>query len=249
MWNRYLLYAFTFLLIGFSPSCNKGSKDKATKVVTKFRNTNLPDSSWNQLCRYYPKFSFKAQVDYEDGFSNYSFIANIRIAHDSLIWASLTGPMGVEVARVLIDLDSVKIWNKLAGTKTTQPISYLNKYLPFNPDFFAVEDFLLGNPLSISAKTPVRDTTSSATEFKQDDLTVFINHSADMKNYTLYSVLLKDKMVRQQMDITFDSYRPIDQKRFSCLRNINIKRGEEKIKISADIYKFGIASALEFPFW
>jgi len=249
MWNKYLLWSLAILLSAFATSCNKSSNSKADNAIKKFRNSSLPDSSWNRLTQHYPSFTFKAKVDYEDALANYSFIANIRIAHDSMIWASFTGPMGVEVARVLIDLDSVRIWNRINATKTTQPIAYLNKYLPFNPDFFSLEDFLMGNPLNISSRPPVVDSSTAITEFKQDDLAFFIVHNADMKNYTLSSILLKDKMVRQQMDITFGSYRPVAQKQFSCTRNINIKRGEENIKISADIYKHGTAGSLEFPFW
>lgn len=249
MWNKTIIFSGILLLMSFPfQSCKESSSKKKTSSA-KIKRAELPDSSWNKLYNYYPSFSMKAKVEYEDKMSSYSFIANIRIAHDSLIWASFTGPFGVEVARLLVDRDSVKIWNKLNGEKSVRTIAYLNKYLPFNPDYFLLEDFLLANPLNISRQFPSRESDSAYTTFSQDDVTLFISHKADMKNYTLSGLLLKDKMMKQQMDVTFESYRNIQEKLFSCQRTINIKRGEGTINISADIYKYGTASSLEFPFW
>ena len=139
--------------------------------------------------------------------------------------------------------------NKLSGEKTTNHISFVKKYLPFEGDFFMLEDFLLANPLCVLRVAPKVEGDSANTNFVQSDVNLFVRHQADMKNCTLLSVLLKDMMLKQQMDVTFENYLKAEFGNFSTKRTINIKRGEQNIKISAEIYKYSPASGLEFPFW
>jgi hypothetical protein len=108
----------------------------ASSVKNEQRVLVYPDTSWQLLSRYPPYFSLKSKVDFNDGQTAMSFVANVRMRKDSLIWVSFTGPFGVEVIRAMIDRDSVKIWNKLSNERSTQPVSSLNRFLPFTPYAF-----------------------------------------------------------------------------------------------------------------
>jgi hypothetical protein len=230
-------------------SCKKSLSGNTSTVNTKERMLAYPDTSWQTLSRYPPYFSLKTKVDFNDGQTAMSFVANVRMRKDSLIWVSFTGPLGIEVIRSLIDRDSVKIWNKLSNERTTQPISSLSRFLPFTPTLFDIQDFLLGNPLLISTVKPAISNADILRIFTQDNVRYSIQHNIDMQNYTLSELLLKDKMEKQQMDATFESYERLQGYAFSKARNIKINRGDQKMDLALDIYKYGEVEKLDFPFW
>lgn len=242
--------SFLILVILLSLCSCKIKKDNQTsEISSSVRMTELPDTSWSSFFQYYDRFSFKSKIDYNDGKSDLSFTANFRIRRDSLIWVSIGGPLGIEVARAVIDKDSVKVWNKLANERNNYPLSFLNRFLPFNPSFYDVQDFLLGNPLLLSKKAPIKINDEVQTSFYQDDYTFGIKHTVNNKSYTLSSIMLKDKMQKQSMDATFENHEKVDSfYNFSTVRNINIERGGEKTKIQSEIYKYFIPTSLEFPF-
>ncbi len=236
-------------ILAMVQSCKKSAKDTSPSAISGERTLVYPDSSWQSLSRYPAYFSLKSKVDFNDGRTAMSFIANVRMRKDSLIWVSFTGPFGIEVIRAVIDKDSVRIWNKLSSERNTQPVSSLNRFLPFTPTFFDIQDFLLGNPLLISSAKPSISNANLMRIFMQDNVRYSVQHNVDMQNYTLSELLLKDKMEKQQMDATFESYERLQGYAFSKARNIKIIRGEQKMGLELDIYKYGEVEKLDFPFW
>ena len=61
-------------------------------------------------------FYGKAKADFSSERASGNVTVYIRMQKDSVIWISITGPLNIEGARVLITPDSVKIINKLEGT-------------------------------------------------------------------------------------------------------------------------------------
>ena len=72
-------------------------------------------------------FSARVNVDATIDKENRSFNANLRICKDSAIWMSISPALGIEVARVLIDKDSVRFINRLNSTYFKGGFAYLNK--------------------------------------------------------------------------------------------------------------------------
>ncbi|HEY0261699.1 MAG TPA: DUF4292 domain-containing protein, partial [Chitinophagales bacterium] len=187
----FVVFSVLLLLVA---SCKK--KGTETKTSVEKRTLNAIFSPYNYS---YKTISFRAKIDYNDGKADLSFNGNFRIQQDSLIWISFTGPFGIEVIRAMISLDSVHIWNKLNGDKNHYPISYLTHYFPVG-NYFAVQDFLLGNPLQLSDSRIVTDTIADAVTFTQDDIKTRLVQQGNTKNYTVFSYLLKDKMMNQTLD-------------------------------------------------
>lgn len=223
-------------------SCKK--KTIETKSIAKKTAINTVFLPYSYT---YKTIAFRAKIDYNDGKMDLSFNGNFRIQPDSLIWISFTGPLGIEVARTIISPDSVRVWNKLQGEKICRPISYITNYFPVG-NFYALQDFLLGNPLLLSDSRIVTDTVSDAITFTQDDINIRLVQQGDTKNYTVVSYLLKDKMLNQTLDATFGNQQLLDNHFFSCERTINILRGAQQYNIKMDIYKFQSGEALAFPF-
>ena len=81
-----------------------------------------------------------------------SFTMNVRMARDSAIWISLSPALGVELARVLLLPDSVRVISKVPSNKFVFEGNYkqLEKSLgiPFN--FYTFQDLFSGNPLGLN---------------------------------------------------------------------------------------------------
>ena len=81
-----------------------------------------------------------------------SFTMNVRMARDSAIWISLSPALGVELARVLLLPDSVRVISKVPLNKFVFEGNYkqLEKSLGIPFDFYTFQDLLSGKPLGLN---------------------------------------------------------------------------------------------------
>jgi len=90
-------------------------------------------------------FAARVAVDAELDRDKRSFNVNLRIQRDSIIWMSISPAMGIEVARVLINRDSVKFINRINGTYFKGGFGYLSELVQADLNFQMVQSILLGN--------------------------------------------------------------------------------------------------------
>jgi len=74
----------------------------------------------------------------------YDVTANVRVVHGEAIWISVTAIMGIEVARVLITPDSIKVINRLTSEYVNEPFIYLHHFTGNGLDFATLEKLLMG---------------------------------------------------------------------------------------------------------
>ena len=81
-----------------------------------------------------------------------SFTMNVRMARDSAIWISLSPALGVELARVLLLPDSVRVISKVPSNKFVFEGNYkqLEKSLGIPFDFYTFQDLFSGNPMGLN---------------------------------------------------------------------------------------------------
>jgi len=93
----------------------------------------------------YTFFYARLKLDYESANENLQATVYIRIQKDSIIWISVTGPLGIEGARALIRPDSLQVMNKIDKTILTRPVNYLQEKFHIPIDFYALQDLITGN--------------------------------------------------------------------------------------------------------
>ncbi|MEP6465377.1 MAG: DUF4292 domain-containing protein [Parafilimonas sp.] len=71
----------------------------------------------------------------------------IKMKKDSAIWISITGPLNIEGARILVTPDSVKIINKLDGTLQLSSIARLRQITKLPLTFSDFQNIILGKAL------------------------------------------------------------------------------------------------------
>ena len=103
----YKLLCFIFVVVIFF-ACSATKELKVKKKVRLISDSklynNIIDSSLNYSAIYFKKFS----VSVDNNGKKNSYKGVMKIQRDSAIWISMTAPLGIEVARILITQDSVK---------------------------------------------------------------------------------------------------------------------------------------------
>ena len=65
----------------------------------------------------------KVEIDIEGKNMTFDDLSGqLRMRHDSLVWLSVTAPMGIEVARIKVSTDSVWVINRLEKTYLAEPL-------------------------------------------------------------------------------------------------------------------------------
>lgn len=100
---------------------------------------------------HFTTFSGRAKSKIVINKDSYDVTANVRIERDKAIWISVSALMGIEVGRVLITPDSVKIINRLQSEFVSKPFNYLYRFTSEEMDFSSLQQLLLGNVIGRAA--------------------------------------------------------------------------------------------------
>lgn len=139
------IIAFVAFLLLFSVSCKQA--DKARKSSLDEKSTAYLLEQMKKNAFNFNTLSYKAAVSIKQEESKKSFKTTIRLKRDSAIWISISPALGIEVARVLIIQDTVKILNRLNKEYFIGDYSYLNKRFDIDLEFTFIQALLLGNPI------------------------------------------------------------------------------------------------------
>lgn len=194
-------------------------------------------------------FYGKAKADFSSEQASGNATVYIHIQKDSAIWISITGPLNIEGARVLITPDSVKIINKLEGTVQMSSIQHLQQItrLPFNFNDF--QNIILGKPA-------VDDNASLNFNIKPDSITIsaqqsFINY---IFSFTRNNFLLgQSKYIANSngnaidANIFYNNYQNINGINFSTSRDIAVT-GTSPMKLELNFKEYNFNQPQSFPF-
>ena len=147
--NRIALY---FFCIVFASSCvtknvaevdfhipPKNAKELISKVNLK---NNSPE--WLAL-------KGRVRLMLEKG-NEVSLGISIRVRKDSLIWASVAAPFGIELFRAVLTKDSVYYINRANKTYFVKPIAHISKIIKTDIAFNEIQQMIIANPKIVKKK-------------------------------------------------------------------------------------------------
>ena len=196
----------------------------------------------------YHTLSAKAKLTWDDTKSQQDFSATLRMKKDSIVWMSITGPMNVEAARVLIKPDTFQLLNKVNTEYTGHDFSYINNWLLFPVSFPMLQQILSGERPDIHEKASTAAYQDSMFIIYAENNNLLEKIWVNSGNYTIAKILLKDKLLTQQMSITFDSYNLLEGKPFSYHRVIEVNRDGAILVLTIDFTKVKLNENLSYPF-
>ncbi len=98
---------------------------------------------------HFETLSGKLSANVESATLNGGFKINLRSAHDSVLWMSLTPALGIEAARILIQHDTLQYLNKLKKQSFSGNFDAIDTVLYYHTGYNFLENLLVGNPVDI----------------------------------------------------------------------------------------------------
>ena len=198
----------------------------------------------------YKTFAGKLEVDYEDALGKkYEVNAHIRMYSDSLIWISVTGLLGIEGMRILVNPDSVKILDKQNKIYTGRAITFIQDLTGMPLDLVTLQDLLIGNPVFLG---------SQILSYKKTEENIILQNNGQVfKN--LITISRKDYLVRnsklddidpQRNRTCYLNYHGYENKKgvnFSTKRKIQVSE-KKKLDIELEFKQYSFNETLTFPF-
>tara|TARA_B110000483_G_scaffold42641_1_gene53056 strand:+ start:39029 stop:39775 length:747 start_codon:yes stop_codon:yes gene_type:complete len=234
-----------FLLLVFVLAC-KSTSEISSSAGKKMSAKQL---SKQMLAANY-EFDFlqaKARIKFDDGAINQSFTANIRIENNSTIWISLTGPFGIEGARVLMTEDRIQIIDRLNNKYYDEEYTFIDQYLSFQTSLLFLQKLIVGNIFQdeLSKYKVLLDHENYVINNDYNDLDAKYTISP---NFKYRRVEMDEKFGSRNIEMDFNEYKFIDKQLFAMLRNIHFSENGKDVFIEMNFSKVKKENALEFPF-
>ena len=147
--NKIALYLFCIVLASSCVTKNvaevnlsippKNAKELIAKVNSKNKSPE-----WLALKG---KVSLMPEKDNE-----VSLGISIRVRKDSLVWASVTAPFGIELFRAVLTKDSVYYINRTNKTYFVKPIAHISKIIKTDIAFNKIQEMIMANPKIVKKK-------------------------------------------------------------------------------------------------
>ncbi len=130
------------VLAGYT-SCGtsrKAARKPLKKEGTAFLLQKLAENEF-----VYETFSAKFNADYDDGKTSASLTGHLRMKNDSIIWLSLSPALGIEMMRIILTRDTVKILDRMQPAFLVEDYSYFNHWVKGMLDFDMLQSLIVGN--------------------------------------------------------------------------------------------------------
>ena len=146
--------------------------------------------------------SINGKVNIKKENQNLNFNIQIKNKRDSLIFASLKAPFGIEVARVQITKDSVYFINRINKTYFIKESLKINELIKSDFSFFDLQDII----------------TASIKSVKKYKIEKDENRHQVFSDNVIYEINNKDRVKKTKLlypnstvDISFDNYEDLDE--------------------------------------
>jgi hypothetical protein len=171
----------------------------------------------------------------------------IKMLKDSIIWISITGPLNIEGARVLVTPDSVKIINKLENTVQLSSIEHLQAITKLPLGFSDFQNIILGKAILDG---------NNNYQVKKDSVTV---SSTDEVLRSVYSFTKNGFLLGQSnyqtignSDVTganifYNDYHVVNNFNFSASRDIAVS-GKSPASLTLNFKDYNFNQPLSFVF-
>lgn len=118
-------------------------KERSQAFLTRHIDKNKFDFEW---------LGMKLDAEFTSGEEQQGFKATVRMRKDSAVSVSVSPALGIEVLRLLVDKDSLKMVSEIPGDKYVflGSVEQLTELAKIDLDLSTLQDLLIGNPIGLS---------------------------------------------------------------------------------------------------
>lgn len=240
------------------------SSEKARRKDLEGKKTEYLLEQMNKNALQFNTLSYKANVKFEGEEGKKSFKAHFRLRKDSAIWISIRA-LNVEVARVLITDDTVKVINRFNKQYFVGDYTYINKRFNIVLEFELLQALLVGNPIDLESddklnfatvknfyylgnlkKRKARKAEDKPQKIERKDEEVF-SIWLDASSFRISKVLMSDLSANRFIQGTFKEYIEIEGQKIPQLLEFNIQ-SENPSSLNMEYSKIELNKSFNFPF-
>lgn len=228
----------------------------------------LPNRSakelWNAQKKQSPfnSVSAKVHVDFEQNGKAQSFSCKLRIQEDSAIWVSIAPLLGIELFRMVITTDSVKLVDRLNKRYFTDSLSVLESMTEVPVSFGVLQSLLTGKLVDLY--TPERYRANRTRDHYQlmmkargklrrayrrsiQDIPILHQMSIDRDGQKLIETFLKDLSTGNLVRARYSDHEQVNEELFPKKMEINTA-GAGKIRCNLQWSRIKIGEEVNLPF-
>ncbi len=197
------------VLLLFFLSCKTTSNVQKLRADSTALFTMLVIDSIHASALQFETLSAKAKVIAEQGGGTTEFTASIRMRKDSAIWFSISPALGIEVARILITMDSVRIIDRFNNKYISKGFDFFTSFTAIPISFSEMQSMLLGIPVFTQKNSFQLSTTDSSFQLFFSDSSfsnnILLDRSFNLKTQLLEVLGKGSLMITQgQYDETYN---------------------------------------------
>ncbi|MFM6976661.1 MAG: DUF4292 domain-containing protein [Sphingobacteriaceae bacterium] len=235
---------FSLLLLG---ACRSKKQTINTDKLALEKSNAEKLETIRQTQANFTTLSVKAKADLVlDGNAN-DVTINFRILKGQKIWLSVTAIAGLEVARMLITPDSIKVINRLESSYMVKPFSFIHQFTNDQINYGVLEAILVGNAFEEALKQPnfIVDNNQLQTKGNLSTIAYRVNFNEAFKVTDTY---LEDTLASQQLLIAYQDF--YGEAGLILPHHIKLKTSAGKKSISAEMKYTKIEKdlSLDYPF-
>lgn len=257
------LIFITLLLV--TSACTSGRKAQSATNDIKLENKST--SSLIELMKK-NEFTFqwmtaKMNVDAEINGNSNNLTVTMRCRKDSAIWLSISPALGIEVARLLVTKDSVKLRNSLNKTYFLGDYNYLSKMLNTELDYEMLQSLILGNSVAFYEEDEKLRSTKMDNKYvlstvRKRQLRKVLQKGAEPKElfqliwllpqtYRIDKILINDPNTGRTFVALYSNLQQIDSLSLPMKARFDIT-AEKKATINLEYSKVTVNTPQTFPF-
>ena len=142
-----LIFSMLALVPFFSTSCS--SKKKMTKTTLREFTASRLIKEVQENEFDFDSFQAKMNLKVETADKSFNTKGQLRMQKDSIIWTSISAPLGVEVLRMMVTPDSVFMLNRNDKTYLIENISVFSDISPMITTIDFIQAVLVGNDINL----------------------------------------------------------------------------------------------------
>ncbi len=178
---------------GIISSCSSSKKITGSKIKEMSANRLMREINANSFDFESLQAKVGIKVETEDNALNLK--GQLKMKKDSILWASITLPLGLEVARIKVTADSIFFINKSNKSYLAEQTKSFNYLQNINADINTIQSVFTGNIFLINKKSDnkvfIKD--NKYTLLSEENIT-FINNKYK-KNFTINKNIIIDPIL------------------------------------------------------
>ncbi len=221
-----LLLLFSVVMV----SCS-GAKEAAKEAGLKKRELDELFRKMGQVQVTADWMDSKARLRYADDDMKIGLTASIRVQKDSAIWASVR-KFGFEVARVLINPDSVYVLDRVNNEYMAKELRDIRDYIDLPADFGLLQSLVIGDLVLLGSREPELKVVDNEFILTTNQPNLKSKYIVD-RDFRLRMIEVDDIRANQMFEISYDDYQKVNgDKNFSYIRIFSLK---EQTAVKAEL--------------